>query len=437
MTPANTLLSTATPIFRDRGLASLRRGKDGSLVLDKGLVPQRPRAIRVRVKDHGQFTGSSTLQKPSSNADDSIEGRILQARDTVYEEELFHELIREARTMAGHGVTMHQDLIQLSSADEQEILVDLVDAEPGLIPDEADVTSNQDDDLANTISHAIHILLAFSHRQNLHRRMQIPPPLSQKRRHTPEYQLLRPIVAYLQHLSHVRWLESFLQDTYGVLKAAKLNCQYTSTHFSSMNLARKNRPVSKVEALVGEFLGPLESTFAGDLVTPQNSFKVNIRTNLLPPFHGTHYEINIKLPQYPQVQPPTRIGLRDEAGAVINHVIMLDLVTAISSYRPQQVKPIVQDGTKQETENLITWEPAYLHHGELLASSPSFQQKKMTVALSRTELTLQTYMRGVEGPGSSIEDMGVRLHSHTWKRDPSVPEKLSMMEFVAEASKEN
>lgn len=431
------MLSIATPIFRDRGLASLRRGEDGSLILDKGLVPQRPRAIRVRVKDRGQLTGSSTLHKPSSKADESIEGRILQARDTVYEEELFHELVREARTMAGHGVTMRQNLIQLSSADEQEILVDLVDADPSQILDEADVTSNQNDGLANTISHAIHILLSFSHRQNLHRRMQPPPPLSHKRRHTPEYQLLRPIVAYLQHLSHVRWLESFLQDTYGVLKAAKLDCQYTSKHFSSVNLARKNRPVPKVEALVGEFLGPLESTFAGDLITPQNSFKVNVRTNLLPPFHGTHYEIDIKLPQYPQVQPPARIGLRDEAGAVINHVIMLDLVSAISSYRPEQLKPIARNGTNQESQNFITWEPAYLHHGELLASSPSLQQKKMTVTLSRTGLTLQTYIRGMEGPNSSIGDMGVKLHSHTWNRDPSVPEQPSLIEFVAEASKEN
>lgn len=399
------------------------------------MVPQRPRAVRVRVKDRGQFTGSSTLHRPSSSATELIEGRILQARDTVYEEELFHELVREARTMAGHGVTMRQGLIQLSGTDEQEILVDLVDAEPNPLPDEPEVTSHQDDGLANAVSHAVHILLAFSHRQNLRRRMQIPQPLSHKRRHTPEHQLLRPIIAYLQHTSHVRWLESFLRDTYHVLKTARINCTYTSTHFSSVDLTRENRPMPKVEALVEEFLGPLESTFSGTLATPENSFNVKIHTNLFPPFHGTHYDIGIILPQYPQVQPPARIGLWDEAAAVINHVIMLDLVSAVSSYRPRPARAVAQDGTRQETGKVLTWEPAYPHHGELMASSPSVpRNKKMRVSLSRTELTLQTYV--CAGDSGSTGDMGPQMHSHTWKRDSSSPEQPSMVEFVAEASKE-
>ncbi|RJE24830.1 hypothetical protein PHISCL_02850 [Aspergillus sclerotialis] len=427
----------ATPIFRDRGLASLRRGEDGSLVLDKGLVPQRPRAIRVRVKDHGRFTGSSTLHKPTSSAEAPIEGRILQARDTLFEEELFHELIREARTMAGNGVTMRRDSIQVSGADEQEILVDLVDADQDLLPDEAEVT-HEDDCLANAISHAIHILLSFSHRQNLHRRMQIPPPLTTKRRHTPEYQLLRPIVAYLQHTSHVRWLESFLQDIYAILKSAGLNCEYKSAHFSSVNLARKDRPMPKLETLVEEFLRPLESTFSGTLTTSRNSFKVNVRTNLSPSFLGTHYDIEINLPEYPQVQPPSRIGLRDEAAAVITQVVMLDLVTAVSLHRPHLANVAVQDETTPEMRKFLTWQPVYPHHGELLASSPTLKHnKKLKVSLSRTELTLRSYyIRGSERYSRSTADTGPQIHSRTWKRDLSGVEQSTMMEFVTEVSKE-
>lgn len=429
---------TAAPIFRDRGLASLRRGADGSLVLDKGLVPPRPRAVRVRVKDRGQFTGSSTLHKPISNAEESIEARILQARDTVFEEELFHELTREARLLAGRGITTRQNSIQLSGADEQEVLVDLVDVDEHLPMDESEVLSHQHDHLADAISHTIHVLLAFAHRQNLRRRTQTPPPLSLKRRHFPEYQLLRPIMAYLQHLSHIRWLESFLQDVYGVLRTAKLSCEYTPVPFSSVNLTRKNRLSPTAEALAAEFLRPLESTFSGTLVTPRNSLKVNVRTNLFPPFFGTHYGIDINLPQYPQVQPPSWIGLRDEAAAVITHVIVLDLVSAISSCRSHLTEAASQVESHEESHKPLIWEPAYPHHGELLASSPTRQQKKkLKVGLSRAELTLQAYYsRGAEGHHLPSTGTGPHSQSQTWKRDPSEPEQVGLMEFVAEASKE-
>lgn len=391
----------------------------------------------MRVKDHGRLTGSSTLHKPIFSAEASIEGRILQARDTLFEEELFHELVREARTMAGNGVTMRRDSIQVSGADEQEILVDLVDADH--LPDEAEVPlTNEDNCLANAISYAIHILLSFSHRQNHHRRMQLPPPLTTRRRHTPEYQLLRPIIACLQHTSHVSWLESFLQDIYAILKLAGLSCEYKSAHFSSVNLARKDRPMPKLETLAEEFLRPLESTFSGTLTTSRNSFKVNVRTNLFPPFFGTHYDIEINLPEYPRVQPPSRIGLRDEAAAVITQVIMLDLVTAVSLHRPHLPNLVAQDGTTPEMGKFLTWQPAYPHHGELLASSPTLKHnRKLKVSFSRTELTLCSYyIRGSERYSRSTADTGPQTHSHTWKRDSSGVEQTTMMEFVTEVSKE-
>lgn len=428
---------TATTVFRDRGLASLRRGPDGCLVLDKGLIPPRPRAIRVRVKDRGQITGSSTLHKPGSNADDSIEGRILQARDTLYEEELFHELIREAHLLAGRGITTRRDSIQVSAADEQEILVDLVDVDQDFPPNEFEVPSHQHDHLADSIFHTIHILFAFAHRQNLHRRTQIPQPLSAKQRNIPEYQLLRPVMAYLQHASHVRWLESFLRDIYGLLRVSRINCEYKSAPFSSINLAQKNRPAPTVEALAEEFLRPLESTFSGTLAIPRNSLKVHIRTTLLPPFFGTRYDIEINLPQYPQVQPPRSIGLRDEAAAVITHIMVLDLVSAISTYRPQPTTSAAQDETKEGTVKSLKWEPAYPHHGELFASSPSKQQnKKLKVELSREELTLHTYyFRGSEGHHRTTGEARPQVHSYSWKRDSSVSEQLTMMQFVTEESK--
>lgn len=199
--------STATPTFRDRGLAALRRADDGSLVLDKGISPSKPRAVRVRVKQDDRITGCFVLSQLASVEGDSIESRILQARDTLYEEELFYELNREARVMASHGVTTLHNLIQFEISEGLYIMFDLVDLDE--LSDQADseTRTHEHDILAEAVAHALRILLAYSHRQNLRRRTQIPPPLTPKKRPVPEYPLLRPIAAYLQHSHHVRSLE--------------------------------------------------------------------------------------------------------------------------------------------------------------------------------------------------------------------------------------
>lgn len=393
--------------------------------------------MRVRVKSQGQLTGSSSLGNTNTGSTDSIEGRILQARDTLFEEELYHELVREARVMAGHGITKVQDVIHFSAVDGQEVLLDLVDVDEESPLNQDEARSHEDDRTANAIFHTLHILLAFAHRQNHRRRTQIPAPLSQRKPIVPEYQLLRPIMAYIQHTSHVRWLESFFQGLYKLLKAAGLSCEYTATSFSSVNLARHS-PVPKIEALADEVLRPLESTFSGSLITPQNSITIKVRTNLFPPFYGTHYDVNITLPEYPQVQPPAMIGLRDEVAAMITHVVLLDLVSAVSTYRPQVTQSAPeQEGAKQEAKGLLTWKAAHPHHGELLASSSSVKQrKKMKIGLSRTELTLQLYdVRHPQGYNRPVADMGSEMRSNIWKPDTSVSEQRGLMDVVAEVSK--
>ena len=423
------LTDLATPIFRDRGLAALRRGDNGTLRLDKGLAPQTTRTVRVRVKHRGRLTGCSKL--PELPGTVSVERTILQARDTVYEEELFHELMREARIMGSQGVTTRQNLVRVPISEEQEVLLDLVDADDAPAND-GEMESTEHSVLADAVSHSIRILLAYAHRQNLRRRTLPPPALSNKRRHTPEYQLLRPVMAYLQHSAHVRWLESFLNDIYRVLRAAGFQCDFHAVPFSSVSLPRMHPAVPKVEGLVQQFLMPFESTFSGHLVTPESSFKVKIRTNPAAPPFGTQYDISVDLPHHPDVQPPSRVGLQSDAAAAITHVFKLDIISAIAVHGSKSA----QDSTRKEGEKeLLTWEAAYPHHGELLALSTTGRSKKLKVTLSQQELTIETYsMRGIDGHGQSA---GTKSPSHmqTWRCD-QMGSQPSLMEFVAQVSRE-
>ncbi|KAK1149655.1 RNA polymerase II mediator complex subunit [Aspergillus melleus] len=418
----------STPIFRDRALAALRRLDDGSLILDKGLVPTKAKAVRVRVRTYGQLTGCSTLPKPASNAE-TIEGRILQARDTLYEEELFHELFREARILGGQGVTTRRNLIQIPVSEDQEILLDLVDTDQDPLPDEEQISSTEYNVLADALGHSTRILLSYSHRQNLRRRTQLPLPLTPKRRHTPEYSLLRPIMAWLQHSSHVRWLESHMNDVHHILKSAGLSSEFTATPFSSVGLLSPDGSIPKVESLIHTFLMPFESTFTGKLVTAQSAFKVRIRTNVVSPPLGTHYEILVNLPQFPEVQPPSRINIRDEAARVLTHFTMLDLLSAIS----QNSSTSDAQPTANSSE-LLVWEVANPHHGELLARSEAGQGRKMKVSLSRKELKADTYSIHHNQGFARIGGNSPTLRSQTWSAEPA-SERPSLMEFVAEASK--
>ncbi|KAA8642539.1 hypothetical protein EYZ11_004508 [Aspergillus tanneri] len=425
----------STPIFRDRALAALRRDGDGSLVLDKGLAPSTARAVRVRVKHRGQLTGCSRRPPPASNAD-TIEGRILQARDTLFEEELFHELFREARIMGSQGVTTRRNLVQFPTSDEQDILIDLVDIGLEALPDDEQITSTEHNVLADALGHSIRVLLTYAHRQNLRRRTQPPPPLTPKRRHTPEYNILRPIMAYLQHSSHVRWLESFMKDTSQVLQSAGLGSEFTAAPFSSVRRPSPDSSVPKVEALVQTFLMPSESIFSRKLATAQSSFHVRVRTNVVSPPFGTHYEISVNMPQYPSVQPPSRIGLQDEVSRVLTHFIMLDILSAIA--QNSSATEAENIGTQPKREGLLTWEAAYPHHGELLARSKATGQcRKMKVSMSRHNLMAETYhIRGIEGFGQRIVDRTPTLRSQKWTSDPTAPKQPSLMEFVADVSKE-
>ena len=54
-------------------------------------------------------------------ADDSVEKTILQSRDTLFEEELFHELTRESRVLVSSGVTAHKDLIEFEYETGEQI----------------------------------------------------------------------------------------------------------------------------------------------------------------------------------------------------------------------------------------------------------------------------------------------------------------------------
>ena len=429
----------ATPVFRDQGLASLRRSEDGSLLLDKGIIPTGFRYVRVRVKQGSRISSSTRPSAPASIDTETVEHRILQARDSVFEEELFHELVREARAMASCGVTTRQDLIQIPASDGLEILLDLVDKDEDTSAELE--SSNSDSLLADGLAHSMRILLAFAHRQNLHRRTQIPPPLAPKKRAIPEYHLIRPALAYFQHLSHVRWLETFLQDISGVLRSSGLDApELTTNTFANGTYNSFPSSAPPVEALVQKFLMPIESMFHGRLLTPGSNFTIIVRTNLSAPPFGTAYDVSFCFPPFSELKSPGRLCLKDQVEAAVSHILLLDIVAKISA----QELPTLKNSSVTDASKARVWDPIYPHLGELLLSGGDpTKHRKMKVALSRDELSLTSYLvRSIDGVGRGTRELRSQ-HSepHVWKSTSSSihspKEQPSLLEFVVAESSDD
>ncbi|KAJ5583142.1 Mediator complex subunit Med17 [Penicillium sp. DV-2018c] len=417
----------STPIFRDRGLAPLHRAQDGSLHLDEGVVPSNASYVRVRVVQDGRLVGYSTPTRSAVDDGETIESRIRQARDTLFEEELFHELVREARAIASFGVTTQENLIQVPGFDDLEILLDLVDADevqPG-----NDITP-QGTALAQGMGHAIGILLAYAHRQNLRRRSQIPPPLTPKKPSIPEYQLIRPVLTYMKHISDVRWVQSLLKDLFGVLQSAKLNPPAYTTKSFAIGKQAPATSLPAVEGFVGQFLAPFESTFSGKILTPRGSFSVAVHTSLSSPPFGTTFNVSFDIPKCPEFKSPGHVSQRQEVEAALTHLFLLDVVFAIASNGPAK-----SEGNKDAQVNRV-WDPIYPQHGELLlspSSSNSEKRSKMKVSLSRDELALEVYnVRCIDGTGRGRwEQRDTDTAPHTWESSATAsPNQPSLMEFV-------
>ncbi|KAK2759999.1 RNA polymerase II mediator complex subunit [Arachnomyces sp. PD_36] len=418
----------ATAIYRERGLAALRRGEEGKLILDKGTMSSKPKAVRLRVQQDGKTVGSSRVPTLGQVDDESIEGRILHSRNTLYEEELFHELNREARVLASHGVVTRQNLIQFTANDKQQILIDLVDLDDNEASDENPL-SDEHNTLAQATAHSLRILLSHAHRQNLRRRTQTPPPLAARKRPTPEYQLLGPCLAYLQHDFHVRSLDIFLRDLYSTVHSSGLKCDYTTSRFESSSLTGDNPTTNSftppmIESLVHTFLSPFESTIKGNLISSASSFTIKIRTAISPSSSGTEYDFTISLPGYPDVSSPPKLGLRDEVEHLIMHLFTLDIVSTIPSLSnknpPDTIKP-AEAGLPRPPPPYLNWEAIYPHHGELLAYSKVVKRnKKLTVNVDRDQLSLTvSWLGGPEPDGDEFDTILANRKDgpYIWRRE--------------------
>jgi len=332
--------------FRDRGLAALRRDEDGDLSLDRG-PRSSDRVLRVQIVQKGKVISSSyDLETDSPKNKDGnvyeledmpVEQQILQARNAIFDEELHLELHREARNLVNQGVRCIGDTIQVPYATDKHLEIDLLDREQVLVG-----ASHNDKNIADAIAIALRILLSHAHRQNLHRRSQPPPPITDGKRPRPVYPILKPIIENIRHRSDVRTIRDRLSDLAASLKQAglPLDIDYMATTLNippRLSLPR-NEGARVTDSLLNSITSPLRTSINMHLPSRQTTLKIDVYTDLVPPTLGTEFRTTMTTSIsnfYTSNMPETmQFSTLTDVEEHITHLITLDLVTLVISSDP-------------------------------------------------------------------------------------------------------
>ncbi|KAG6008564.1 hypothetical protein E4U54_008693 [Claviceps lovelessii] len=220
----------------------MNRGYDGSIELDLGRLGGVSEGLVVTYEKNGKVVGRSMPRQRSGDVA-SLECRVLEARNTIFSQELWHELVREARTLAAYDVKLDGSRLTYQVDDSSRIILELVALESCPVVDETLLPDHDDSDghgsnahdadkhrknyysnMAETISLSLHILLCYAHRYNeLMRTRPVPPHIS-RTRGQQVYALLRPVIARMTSVRSIRTCTEFVGNITKALQHAGFSC---------------------------------------------------------------------------------------------------------------------------------------------------------------------------------------------------------------------
>ncbi len=337
LTPHANLYPLAAPAFNNRSLGALRRNVDGTIFLDQRIADSTPKRVRIRIQINGITTGASSSFEPIRTPS-SIESSILSARNTIFEEELWQELNREARILANQGVRVIGDEVVCRMNGNKRIVLDLQAAEDNGLQHEVE-GPKEDDTLAEMISLSLRLLLSYAHRQNHHRRSRPPPPITSRPPTRVPYSLLRPIIMRLHHEAVVSSLMSLLTPLSKVLISAGVcDSAYTMTAASvASTIEAKAKSAKYTPPLPEQTIEALISHLSAEVTIPltrppfpSQSLTIQLLTPLLT--LETRFRATVTGPLAISCKPPPNPSTIDEVKGYIMWATSCALAGAVVEY---------------------------------------------------------------------------------------------------------
>ncbi|KAH6973481.1 subunit 17 of mediator complex-domain-containing protein [Ilyonectria sp. MPI-CAGE-AT-0026] len=299
--------SEAAPEFRSNGLAPMRRGVDGAVQLDLGRLGGVSERLVVTYEKDGQVTGRSAL--PAHTTDDApLEARVLEARNTIFSQELWHELTREARTLAAYDVRPNGSSLTCALDSTTKVTVELVP-----LGSHPSADALPDNNMAETISLALHILLSYAHRHNELMRTRPMPAHITRNRGQQTSALLRPIIARLMHIRNVHACTEHVGALVQSLQKAGMPARFilnTPSQSDTYTTGRGPNQPSSSQTLIRNVLQPTDFNTKLTLF-PDITFTIRGRTFLFPVAATFFYVILPPASPLASICPPYKDGYQD------------------------------------------------------------------------------------------------------------------------------
>ncbi|KAL8669851.1 MAG: hypothetical protein Q9168_005580 [Polycauliona sp. 1 TL-2023] len=320
--------------FGDRGLAALRRDSDGNVDLDHGHRWQGEKMLRVRTTKNGRVLAEPTTMAPGEGK--TLSERLLRARNSLFDEELYHELSREARNLVSQEVCSVGGCITFPYDGDSQIEISLVD----VAMEEPIDPTNQDSFVPAAIAMTLRLLLSHAHRQNLQRRSRPSAPISETPTARSLYSLLRPIIEVIQHQCIRERIQSELASLQIALSGAGLSFTVAET-LSSLTFNHGNQTLmtdaSSSESLIKRLIRPHHSQTKFSL-PDKTSFLLDLHTSVFPPTFGTSLQLTTtsSTPDSAVADMPKIMTFRsiEELRKHVWHVTALDIVAATRAAVP-------------------------------------------------------------------------------------------------------
>ncbi|KAF2687220.1 hypothetical protein K458DRAFT_296237 [Lentithecium fluviatile CBS 122367] len=341
-------LPEASNHFKARGLAPLRMNKDGGIILDSTLS-LKPKTMRIRISENDKIVGTSHLPSQGGLGELAIEQSIQLARDSLFEEELFHEISMESRNLLAYGIELRNSVLHITTpalggqSSHRKVLIDCASRDDNTLAG-SDQSQHR---LAQSIAEGLRLLLAHEHRMRLYRRSQVPPPLTQIKRQQPGPPLLRTLLGLFSHLTAADALHSYLNTLAKTLKSAGLDVWLDTSRDASwakLTHSLEQSPMkdlSAIDQLLTLFTRPFDGTATISLPSTSGPQPENItiatRTFIGQPTFGAEHKISLPssiikvLDLEPDQSRQFKFPSTDEAQAYVDWILSLDIAHSVIS----------------------------------------------------------------------------------------------------------
>lgn len=369
----------AGPVFKSQGMITFEPDADGDVSL-KHRAASEPKMVRVRLEVEGKVIGSSRMPVLSSNDNEieALQNQVLRARDSLFEEELYHGMVIETRNMLSLGCMVRGNTIQVpilnspSKDGQTNILIDLYPLSEHTRQKEID---NTWDELSQSISLALRLLLSHAHQTRLLRRTSRPPPTVDLKRQIPSPSILLPLIKTLRQQSFVIKIQSFVDGVRELLQFAGLSISSKLTKPDAAEVSGTNvgGNANIVDTANKQTTSILEMTlpFPNDMDTDTTSISIGIQTNLAQPPFTTTFSITLSTSLvralYPSSNEQTkRIDVPDidMIYSMISEVVALNIVDGLAQNDdlrnlghwttvPRQAELVLKDEMSDDLESSI------------------------------------------------------------------------------------